>query len=90
MAYGYDTGMKGYFLAVTDSRLKYCPKASKEVNSVCENIGVLDGGGSYFDLNTYEFGGFGQKVSVPVIVEFMRRYGVPEKHLKMVKKCEPI
>jgi hypothetical protein len=58
IAWGYDNGCIGYFLAVEDDRLTWEENATKEVNEIAEKV-AADGGGSYFDLNTYRIGGFG-------------------------------
>jgi MYND finger len=81
IAYGYDFPVPGVFLAVTDKRLKYNANASKSVNAVTEQIGVKDGGGSYFNLHT-GVDGFGMKVDDQTMITFLRRYGIPEENIK--------
>ncbi|KAF9126515.1 hypothetical protein BGX30_015218, partial [Mortierella sp. GBA39] len=52
---------------------------SSEVSSITEKVS-MDGGGNYFDLNTYRIGGFGHRVSEKTMFTFMRRYGInPDK-----------
>ena len=81
IAYGYDEMCtSGMFLSVFDERLEWSEQASREVNAVTEQLGVGDGGGSYFDLHTGQTG-FGQKVSCETMMTFMRRFGVPEEHI---------
>ncbi|KAF9435249.1 hypothetical protein BGZ76_006626 [Entomortierella beljakovae] len=75
IAYGYDGAMVGYFLSVTDDRLGYQEGDSSQVNDICEKVS-MDGGGGYFNLNTYVIGGFGYKVSKATIFTFMKRYGI--------------
>ncbi|KAF9112178.1 hypothetical protein BGX27_003840 [Mortierella sp. AM989] len=75
IAWGHDEVQGGYFLAVVDNRLGWEKESSSDVNNICEKV-AESGGGSYFDLNTYHFGGFGHKVSEATIFTFMRRYGI--------------
>lgn len=89
ISYGYDQPLNGYFLSVIDQRLKWQPDASDDVNKICESVHT-SGEGVIFDLNTYAMGGFGYKVSLPVMVEFMRRYGVEAEHLEKINKDQPI
>ena len=42
----------------------------------------MDGGGKYFDLNTYRAGGFGHRVSEETMFTFMRRYGINPDNIK--------
>ncbi|KAF9079462.1 hypothetical protein BGX23_003966 [Mortierella sp. AD031] len=79
VAWGYDEGMQGYFLTITDNRLGWREGQSAEVTKVCEKISE-DGGGHYLDLNTYPVTGFGHKVSKETMFTFMKRYGIdPEE-----------
>ncbi|KAG0224204.1 hypothetical protein BGX31_008155 [Mortierella sp. GBA43] len=81
IAWGYDGPCGGYFLSVTDKRLAWASDASEQVNEIAEKV-FPDGGGSYFDLNTYTIGGFGYTVSQATIFTYMRRYGIdPNKIL---------
>ena len=80
VAYGTDH-VHGVFLSVFDNRLMYDKEASQAVNEVCNNIGVKDGGGSYFDLHTGE-SGFGQKVNEATMRVYLARYGVPDDKIK--------
>ena len=75
VAFG-DDKLTEYWLSVFDSRLEYSEDASAEANRITEKIGVGDGGGSYFDLHTGNFG-FGFKVSKSTLAEYWKRYGVP-------------
>ena len=59
---------------VEDDRLQ-TESSGKEVDDICYKV-ASDGGGSYLKLNTFPFGGFGQKVSEETIFNFMRRYGI--------------
>jgi len=69
-------GRPRVFLSVFDSRLKYNPNYSDEVNRVTESIGVCDGGGSYFNLHTGS-NGFGIKVDDKTMAVYLKRFGVP-------------
>jgi hypothetical protein len=82
-AYGWDK-CNGYFISVFDKRLEWKEGASDEVNSITVKIGVMDGGGSYFDLHTGS-NGYGFEVSQATLAEYMRRYGAPESHVNSVK-----
>ncbi|KAI8604324.1 hypothetical protein EDD21DRAFT_412175 [Dissophora ornata] len=75
IAWGYDRALCGYFFSVVDNRLKQPSEASEDVKRICRTVSE-DGGGSYFDLNTYFAGGFGHQVSETTIFAFMRRYGI--------------
>ncbi|KAF9112177.1 hypothetical protein BGX27_003839 [Mortierella sp. AM989] len=75
IAWGHDEALGGYFLTVEDERLSWSKEASSDVNRICEKV-AADGGGSYFDMNSYQLGGFGHKVSEATIFTFMRRYGI--------------
>ena len=88
VAYGLDNSA-GIFLSVFDDRLAYDETASYAVNKVTESIGVKDGGGSYFDLHTGPIG-FGEKVSIATIVVFLKRYGIPEKHIESLVRGKEI
>lgn len=95
VCYGYDE-FTGVFLTVYDDRLKYQPNASAEVNEVFENSsvsGLASGDGAYLDMHTGA-GGFGYKVTWPVMSEYLKRYGVQQnsihallkEHLKHLKQ----
>ncbi|KAF9112176.1 hypothetical protein BGX27_003838 [Mortierella sp. AM989] len=75
IAWGHDEALSGYFLAVVDRRLSWDEEANSDVNKICKKVSG-SGGGSYFNLNTYRFGGFGHKVSETTIFTFMKRYGI--------------
>ncbi|KAG0242951.1 hypothetical protein BGW41_003116 [Actinomortierella wolfii] len=75
IAWGYDDTLQGYFLAITDYRLSWMPGVGENVNEIANKV-APDGGGHYFDLNTYPHSGFGYKVSEEVIFTYMRRYGI--------------
>ncbi|KAG0258871.1 hypothetical protein BG011_003007 [Mortierella polycephala] len=75
IAWGHDEAQSGYFLTIVDKRLQTQIEAGENVNQVCYKVS-MDGGGSYFDFNTYRFGGFGHRVSEATIFTFMRRYGI--------------
>ncbi|KAG0305302.1 hypothetical protein BGZ99_002146, partial [Dissophora globulifera] len=81
VVWGHDETLGGYFLAVVDSRLAWQSEATEDVNEICEDISE-DGGGSYFDLNTYRTGGFGRKVTEKTIFVFMKRYGIDPTTIK--------
>mmetsp|Transcript_5112 Transcript_5112/g.7909 ORF Transcript_5112/g.7909 Transcript_5112/m.7909 type:complete len:175 (-) Transcript_5112:62-586(-) len=81
IAYGFDH-ISEYFLAVTDSRLKWDESASAEVNSVCEAV-FESGEGSLFNIHT-GFGGFGRRVSRETMGEFWKRYSVRPEHVEDV------
>jgi hypothetical protein len=54
---------------------------------VAESIGVMDGGGSYFDLHTgiNGFGlRFGLKVDDATMVTFLKRFGVSQEHIAVL------
>lgn len=89
ISYGYEK-MTGVFLAVYDNRLKYDPNASDEINNVflrCGVIGLQSGDGAYLDMHTAEGLDFGVKASWPVMIEYLKRYGVPRNHiLDLLKK----
>ncbi|KAI8597917.1 hypothetical protein EDD21DRAFT_384101 [Dissophora ornata] len=75
IAWGHDEVQSGYFLSIADGRLMWEHEAGEDVNGICEKVS-MDGGGSYFHMNSYRFGGFGHKVSEKTIFVFMRRYGI--------------
>ncbi|KAF8169165.1 hypothetical protein K438DRAFT_1615592, partial [Mycena galopus ATCC 62051] len=75
------------FLSLEDARLMWDENVSKEINEVAAAAATGsygDGGGVYLALTTGM--GIGKKVSRATIVEFMRRYGVPAKHLDAVAR----
>jgi hypothetical protein len=80
VAYGYDEPLDHVFLSVIDKRLEYSSTASAEVNSITSKVGIHDGGGSYFNLHTGEFG-FGFKVSHATMRTYLLRYGVTDKSI---------
>lgn len=80
--YGTDT-VSNVFLAVTDSRLHYDENATKQVNNVTSQVGIKDGGGSYFDIHTGK-DGFGERVDNKTMATFLRRYGVTDEHFLSV------
>jgi len=84
--YGYDDDppsftLLGVFLHVSDRRLQYDENATESVNKVSETLIVPDGGGCYLSLTTGPYG-IGTRVDDSTLVTFMRRYGVPEEHIK--------
>lgn len=81
IAWGYDDALQGYFFTVYDDRLKWQKGQSSEVDKVTEKVS-MDGGGNYFDLNTYPTGGFGTRVSEKTMFTFMRRYGINPGKIK--------
>ncbi|KAG9063356.1 hypothetical protein KI688_004238 [Linnemannia hyalina] len=81
IAWGYDDACIGYFFTVYDDRLRWQTGQSSEVDSITEKVS-MDGGGNYFDLNTYRIGGFGHKVSEKTMFTFMRRYGIDPDKIK--------
>ena len=70
----------GVFISVYDRRLETDSNASDEVNQVAFDVGVHDGGGSYFDLHTGQTG-FGKKVSKDTMRVYLLRYGVENKRI---------
>jgi hypothetical protein len=85
VAYGYDEPLDNVFLSVFDERLKYDSAASDGVNSITEKIGVKDGGGSYFDLHTGQYG-FGLKVSHDIMRTYLARFGVTQNNIDNLYK----
>ncbi|KAJ6476342.1 hypothetical protein C8R45DRAFT_1102599 [Mycena sanguinolenta] len=84
VAYGSDDVL-GVFLSVEDARLMWKENASQEINQIASDAATgsyRDGGGVYLALTTGM--GIGKKVSKAAMVEFMKRYGVPAKHLDAV------
>lgn len=79
IAYGF-SDINHYFLSVFDKRLEWKEGASEEVNEVADNIGLKDGGGSYFDLHTGTQGS-GIKVSNETMKVYLARFGVPKKQI---------
>ena len=77
IAYGWDH-MTGYFLSVTDSRLFFDHEnAKEEVNNIVQKVTGMAG---YFDLHTTP-PGIGHLVHLKTLLEFWKRYGVPEAHI---------
>ena len=76
IAFGFDESSQ-YFLSVFDKRLEIKDGVSEEVNKVAMNVGIKDGGGSYFDLHTGTKG-FGMKVSNDTMKCYLSRFGVPK------------
>lgn len=83
IAYGGDD-KKGYFLSIQDSRLKRREEATEATNDLAYNLGVgnRDGDGSYFNITTGLWAG--RKVSQQVYLEYLKRYGVPKRHIATV------
>ena len=80
VAYGVDNS-SGVFLAVTDKRLEYDPNSSAKVNAVTEQVGIGDGGGSFFNLHTGKIG-FGIKVDDETMAVYLKRYGVSDERIR--------
>jgi hypothetical protein len=80
--YGYDEPLMGYFLQVSDSRLKWLPGNSEEVNKVTE---AIDPSGSGYILELSSSPLF-ENVSTATIAKFMERYGVPKAHIDNVRQ----
>ena len=78
VAYGYD-GFSGTFLSVYDKRLEVDDKTSDEINEIAKSIGPGDG--CYLDLHTGPTG-YGKQVSDKTIYVYLKRFGVPENHIK--------
>lgn len=73
--------LQDYFLSISDKRLSWNEKNPNEINDICIRISE-NGCGGYFDLHTGNIG-FGYKVNVKIIIEFMKKYNVNfEKFLK--------
>lgn len=93
IAYGYDDVLVDFlevFLSVFDSRLEWKKNASAQVNSVSESLTCgMDGSGCYFGLTTSPIG-LGLKVNKDTIRVYLKRFGVPEHHIKSILKGEPI
>ncbi|KAL1924631.1 uncharacterized protein VTP21DRAFT_4285 [Calcarisporiella thermophila] len=89
ISYGYDEPLGGYFLSVVDKRLMWKPDMSNEVDEICNAVD-MSGSGSYFDLNTYKTNGFGRNISKKAMLEFWKRYGIPEPHIRALKIGEQI
>lgn len=87
VAFGSDT-VAGVFLSVFDRRLEYDPSSTPEVNAVTEKIGVRDGGGSYFDLHTGDFG-FGIKVDDVTMATYLKRFGVTDEQISSLPLTLP-
>lgn len=86
IAYGQDR-MTGYFLSVSDERLWDSGDASDEVNDIA--LEVTKGAG-YFDLHTAPVPGFGHRVKLETLLEFWKRYGVPDAHIQKARRGENI
>ncbi len=93
VVYGYDDCLINVcevFLSVFDSRLKWDENSSEEVNSAAEScLFIKDGGGCYFSLTTSPIG-IGLKVNMGTMRVYLKRYGVPEDHIRSLFKREPI
>ncbi|KAG0001555.1 hypothetical protein BGZ79_004498 [Entomortierella chlamydospora] len=86
IAWGFDDALDGFFLSVVDKRLAWRSESSDDVNKICEKV-AMDGGGSYFDLNTYKNGGgFGHRVSDETILAFMLRYKIEISKMDLSKR----
>jgi hypothetical protein len=82
LTYGLDK-ITGYFLNVSDARLRY------ENNTEGENLRVIEvfdasQSGLYFQIHTASIG-FGQKVSEETFAHFLKLYGGKEEHIEAVK-----
>ena len=73
-------GPKSVFLSVTDKRLEWNDKNTKQVNKVTESIGIQDGSGSYLNLYTGQYG-IGVKVDDQTMVVFLKRFGVTDDQI---------
>ena len=80
VAYGVADN-SGVFLSVYDSRLKYDPKQSHQVNAVTESF--QSGEGCYLDLHTGPIG-FGQRVDDDTMATYLRRFGASEDQITML------
>jgi hypothetical protein len=93
VAYGYDNCLENIcevFMYVVDSRLEWDENSSEEVNSAAESLLYSkDGGGCYFSLTTSPIG-IGLKVNKHTMGVYLKRYGVPEDHIRSIFKREPI
>jgi hypothetical protein len=77
VSYGTDV-VSGVFLAVVDSRLIFDGNATERVNNVTSQVGIKDGGGSYFDIHTGK-NGFGERVDNKTMATMLRKYGVTDE-----------
>jgi hypothetical protein len=82
--YGYDK-LNGLFLQAEDARLQVKEEGSNEANKIAMEFSTssADGGGGYFDLHT-GVNGFGLRVSEDVMVEYFRRFEVPENKISQL------
>ncbi|KAL0566476.1 hypothetical protein V5O48_015540 [Marasmius crinis-equi] len=93
VAYGSDdlfANLYTYFLSVSDERLSYDEKYGDESEAmkIIESVDASQSG-TYFHINTAE-GMIGKHVSRETMVNFMKLYGVPEKHWKLVEQGKEI
>jgi len=85
--YGFDDCLINIcevFLSVFDSRLEYDENASEEVNSAAEkSLFIKDGDCCYFSLTTSPIG-IGLRVNKDTMKVYLKRYGVPDDHIKFI------
>lgn len=84
IAYGADT-VTGYFISVTDERLKATGTGSEdnlELDMLRESVDTVgDGGGTYLNAHTGKFG-FGTRVSVKTMKKLWVLYGADVSGIK--------
>ncbi|KAL0069968.1 hypothetical protein AAF712_002865 [Marasmius tenuissimus] len=92
IAYGSEdlsTSGYTYFLSVVDERLSYGDvEDPSEALTIIESIDASQDG-MYFAINTDKHL-IGKHVSNDTMIVFMKRYGVPEKHWKLVQQGKEI
>ncbi|KAK7680585.1 hypothetical protein QCA50_016367 [Cerrena zonata] len=85
IAYGQDH-VTGYFLSISDERLWDSADASDEANAIAFKV---TNGAGYFDLRTAPMG-FGHRVELNTLLEYWKRYGVPDLHIQRAQRGEDL
>jgi len=82
IVYGINDGT-GFFLSVSDIRLRRLQEDTEEVKKVFENSSdsLKEGDGSYFDLHTGD-NGLGHKVDFDTMKAFLKRFGVSDEKIE--------
>jgi len=88
VAYGHDDFM-GYFLTVSDERLKWEPNVPTGVNEVKE-AQCSSGDGLIFALGAFGLHPEHKFVNHSTMAHFMALYGVPKEQVAKVKAGVPI
>ncbi|KAJ3110458.1 hypothetical protein HK098_000558, partial [Nowakowskiella sp. JEL0407] len=89
ISYGFDE-VTGVFLSVVDKRIAYSLHFSEEINTlIVSDLGKKLDEGCYFSTHTAAVG-FGELVTSGETVVLLRRFGVPENEIALLRIKIPI